>query len=74
MRVIDRGPGIPADQREAVLRPFHRLESSRSRGTGGSGLGLAVVRQLCEAQGWLLTLADAPTGGLEVRVEVPRTA
>jgi len=74
VRVIDRGPGIPADQREAVLRPFHRLEGSRSRGTGGSGLGLAVVRQLCEAQGWLLTLADAPTGGLEVRVEVPRTA
>jgi two-component system osmolarity sensor histidine kinase EnvZ len=74
VRVIDRGPGIPADQREAVLRPFHRLEGSRSRGTGGSGLGLAIVRQLCEAQGWTLTLADAPTGGLEVRVEVPRTA
>lgn len=74
VRVIDRGPGIPADQREAVLRPFHRLEGSRSRGTGGSGLGLAIVRQLCEAQGWTLTLADAPTGGLEVRVEVPRLA
>ncbi len=74
VRVIDRGPGIPADQREAVLRPFHRLEGSRSRGTGGSGLGLAIVRQLCEAQGWTLTLANAPTGGLEVRVEVPRVA
>jgi two-component system osmolarity sensor histidine kinase EnvZ len=74
VRVIDRGPGIPADQREAVLRPFHRLEGSRSRGTGGSGLGLAIVKQLCEAQGWTLTLADAPTGGLEVRVEVPRVA
>jgi len=72
--VRDRGPGIPADQREAVLRPFHRLEGSRSRGTGGSGLGLAIVRQLCEAQGWTLTLDDAPTGGLEVRVEVPRVA
>jgi len=74
VRVRDRGPGIPADQREAVLRPFHRLEGSRSRGTGGSGLGLAIVRQLCEAQGWTLTLDDAPTGGLEVRVEVPRVA
>jgi two-component system osmolarity sensor histidine kinase EnvZ len=74
VRVMDRGPGIPADQREAVLRPFHRLEGSRSRGTGGSGLGLAIVRQLCEAQGWTLTLGDAPSGGLEVRVEVPRVA
>jgi two-component system osmolarity sensor histidine kinase EnvZ len=74
VRVLDRGPGIPADQREAVLRPFHRLEASRSRGTGGSGLGLAIVRQICEAQGWSLTLGDAPTGGLEVRVEVPRAA
>ena len=74
IRVVDRGPGIPPEHREAVLRPFHRLEGSRSRGTGGSGLGLAIVRQLCEAQGWTLTLADAPTGGLEVRVEVPRVA
>lgn len=74
IRVVDRGPGIPPEHREAVLRPFHRLEGSRSRGTGGSGLGLAIVRQLCEAQGWTLTLGDAPTGGLEVRVEVPRAA
>ena len=72
VRVLDRGPGIPADQREAVLGPFHRLEGSRSRGTGGSGLGLAIVRQICETHGWTLTLGDGPTGGLEVRVEVPR--
>jgi two-component system osmolarity sensor histidine kinase EnvZ len=74
VRVVDRGPGIPADQRDAVLRPFHRLDGSRSPGTGGSGLGLAIVSQLCEAQGWTLTLADADTGGLEARVTLPRPA
>jgi signal transduction histidine kinase len=55
------------------LRPFHRLDRSRSPATGGSGLGLAIVSQLCEAHGWALTLTDAPTGGLEVRVELPRS-
>lgn len=74
VRVVDRGPGIPADQRDAVLRPFHRLDGSRSPGTGGSGLGLAIVSQLCEAQGWTLTLADADTGGLEARLTLPRPA
>jgi two-component system osmolarity sensor histidine kinase EnvZ len=73
IRVIDRGPGIPAAERQAVLRPFHRLDRSRSPATGGSGLGLAIVSQLCEAHGWALTLTDAPTGGLEVRVELPRS-
>ncbi|MCP5312914.1 MAG: HAMP domain-containing protein [Chromatiaceae bacterium] len=67
--VRDHGPGIPADQREAVLRPFHRLDSSRSRDTGGSGLGLAIVNQLCTAYGWTLVLADAPGGGLLSTVE-----
>ena len=69
--VRDHGPGIPAEQLEAVLRPFHRLEGSRSRDTGGSGLGLAVVRQLCTTYGWTLTLADAPGGGLEARIAIP---
>lgn len=72
VRVRDQGPGIPAAERAAVLRPFYRLEGSRNRGTGGSGLGLAVVAQLCAAHGWTLTLDDAAGGGLEARVEIPR--
>jgi two-component system osmolarity sensor histidine kinase EnvZ len=72
VRVSDRGPGIPPEEREAVLQPFYRLEGSRSRATGGHGLGLAVVKQLCDANGWRLLLDDAPGGGLEVRVEMPR--
>lgn len=76
LEIADRGPGIPADQREAVLRPFYRLESSRSHDTGGSGLGLAIVRQICSSQGWTLTLLDNPGGGLRVRLAIPlqRTA
>jgi two-component system, OmpR family, osmolarity sensor histidine kinase EnvZ len=57
--VLDRGPGIPEDEREAVFRPFHRLEPSRSSRTGGSGLGLAIVRQLADANGWKVELSAA---------------
>ena len=74
VRVTDHGPGIPPEEREAVLQPFYRLEGSRSRSTGGSGLGLAVVKQICDGNGWTVALGDAPGGGLEVRVEMPRAA
>jgi two-component system osmolarity sensor histidine kinase EnvZ len=66
--VLDRGPGIPADQLEAVFRPFHRVEPSRSPITGGFGLGLAIVRQLARANGWRVDLARRDGGGLEVWV------
>ena len=75
VRVLDRGPGIPAAEREKVFQPFYRLESSRSRDTGGSGLGLAIVRQLADAQGWQVALGDRDGGGLAVEVTIPlRTA
>lgn len=63
VEVADRGPGIPADQRAAVLRPFYRLDASRSA-AGGSGLGLAIVQQICRAQGWEIELGDRDGGGL----------
>ena len=69
--VLDRGPGIPDDQLEAVFRPFHRVESSRSRGTGGSGLGLAIVRQLAQANGWTVSLENRAGGGLAAWVTLP---
>ena len=68
--VLDRGPGIPEADREAVFRPFHRLEASRSVSTGGSGLGLAIVRQLAEAQGWRVSLQPRPGGGLEAWLQI----
>lgn len=70
--VLDRGPGIPSDQREAVFRPFHRLESSRSRESGGSGLGLAIARQLADAYGWRIEFRDREGGGLDASLIICR--
>ncbi len=72
VRVLDRGPGIPAAAREAVFRPFYRLEASRSRDSGGSGLGLAIARQLADAHGWRIRLAERPGGGLLAELILPR--
>jgi two-component system osmolarity sensor histidine kinase EnvZ len=71
VQVLDRGPGIPAESREAVFRPFYRLEASRARHTGGSGLGLAIARQLADAYGWRLVLDDRPGGGLMAELVIP---
>lgn len=71
LTVDDQGPGIPADQREAMLEPFVRLEGSRSRRTGGAGLGLAVVRSLVEAHRGRVEIADAPGGGARLTVHLP---
>ena len=72
IEVLDRGPGIPAEQREAVFRPFTRLETSRSREAGGSGLGLAIARQLADAYGWRIVLSDRAGGGLRATLIVSR--
>jgi signal transduction histidine kinase len=71
LTVDDPGPGIPIDQREALLEPFVRLEASRSRGTGGAGLGLAIVRSLVQAHGGQVSISDAPGGGARLRVCLP---
>ncbi|QFY91038.1 HAMP domain-containing protein [Magnetovirga frankeli] len=68
--VLDQGPGIPEDQLQAVFRPFHRVEASRSPDTGGSGLGLAIVQQLALANGWRIALHNRPGGGLAVWLEL----
>jgi len=66
--VLDRGPGIPSEQREAVFRPFTRLETSRNRDAGGSGLGLAIARQLADTYGWRIELSERKGGGLVASV------
>jgi len=71
LTVDDAGPGIPLQARELVLEPFVRLEDSRSRRTGGAGLGLAVVRALVEAHRGTVRIADAPGGGGRVIVRLP---
>ena len=69
--VDDDGPGIPEDYREAVFRPFYRLDDSRNPETGGTGLGLAVARDLVRGHGGDILLEDSPHGGLRVRLRLP---
>jgi two-component system sensor histidine kinase KdpD len=64
LRVVDRGPGIPADQRQAVFQPFQRLGDGGSATWEGVGLGLAVAKGFVEAMGGELTLEDTPGGGV----------
>jgi two-component system osmolarity sensor histidine kinase EnvZ len=71
LTIMDRGPGIPAEAREAVFRPFYRLEQSRSAQTGGSGLGLAIARQLAEANQWTIELLPRDGGGTVAEVRIP---
>lgn len=71
LSIMDRGPGIPSEAREAVFRPFYRLEQSRSVQTGGSGLGLAIARQLAEANQWSIELLPRDGGGTVARVGIP---
>jgi signal transduction histidine kinase len=72
IRVRDDGPGIPEDQLERVFEPFYRLESSRNRDTGGSGLGLSIARDVIQAHGGTLVLRNLPVRGLEAIVALPR--
>ena len=71
--VSDAGPGVPAERREAVTEAFERLDASRSRRTGGVGLGLALARRIAEAHGGTLRLGDARPHGLEATVVLPRS-
>jgi signal transduction histidine kinase len=72
IRVRDRGPGIPEEELERVFEPFYRLESSRNRDSGGTGLGLSIARDIAQAHGGSLRLANLPGDGLEATLRLPR--
>ena len=72
--VADDGPGLTDDELERAFEPFHRGERSRSRETGGAGLGLAVARQAARAAGGDVTLTNRVGGGLEARLSLPLTS
>lgn len=69
--IADRGAGLPDDQLEAVFEPYVRLEGSRSRDTGGVGLGLAISRTIIQAHGGTVMLRNRPDGGLNAIVYLP---
>lgn len=71
IRIKDSGAGIPDSELEKVFDPFYRLENSRSRDTGGTGLGLTIARNIAEQHGGAIKLRNHPAGGLEVTLTLP---
>ncbi len=69
--VADSGPGIPEAQLEAVMRPFVRVDSSRNRNTGGSGLGLTIASTFAREMGGSLILRNGEDGGLRAELRLP---
>jgi two-component system sensor histidine kinase AdeS len=73
LRVLDRGPGLTEDVVEEIFRPFFRADASRSRASGGTGLGLAVVAAIVAAHEGHVSAANRPRGGVEFRIEFMRS-
>jgi signal transduction histidine kinase len=73
IHVEDDGPGVAPDEQERVFAAFYRIEKSRSRETGGVGLGLTVARTIVRAHGGEVWLKTADSGGLRVELAFPRS-
>lgn len=71
VRVDDDGPGVPAADRERVFDRFTRLDEGRTRGAGGAGLGLALVRAVAVAHGGVVRVLDSPLGGARFEARLP---
>lgn len=69
--VADRGPGIPASERERAFAPFTRLDDARNLDNGGTGLGLTIARTIARAHGGDVELGDRPGGGLIATIRLP---
>jgi signal transduction histidine kinase len=70
LSVIDEGPGVPAAERDAIWRPFHRGSAARD-GAGGSGIGLTIVKEIVEEHGGRVWVEDGAAGGAAFVVELP---
>ena len=71
--IDDDGPGIPSEDVIRAFEPFARLEGSRNRNTGGTGLGLTIAKRAVEAEGGTLDLINRSEGGLRAEIRLPRT-
>ena len=74
LTIADRGPGIPAAERDRVFDPFYRLEASRNRDHGGTGLGLAIVKQILDRHGATIIVGERPGGGCLMTIDLPLAA
>jgi two-component system osmolarity sensor histidine kinase EnvZ len=71
IEVDDDGPGIPANERENVFRPFYRIDHARNQDSGNSGLGLAISRDIARSHGGDVALGESTMGGLRATIRVP---
>jgi signal transduction histidine kinase len=71
VEIDDDGPGVPEADRERVFDRFVRLDSSRGRGSGTTGLGLAIAREIATAHGGHIAITESPMGGARVIVTLP---
>ncbi|MCX6079294.1 MAG: ATP-binding protein [Chloroflexi bacterium] len=71
LTISDDGPGVPAEDLSSIFKRFWRGEKSRSRASGGAGLGLAIARQLVEAQGGQIHAKNRDLGGLNISIQFP---
>lgn len=69
--IEDDGPGVPESQRERIFEPFSRLDESRSKASGGYGLGLAIVRRIAERHGGCIACGVARLGGARFELQLP---
>jgi signal transduction histidine kinase len=74
IRICDQGPGIPVELQEKVLEPFFRIEDSRSRESGGTGLGLTIAHNILLQHQGKFELINRPEGGLMVKLSLPLRA
>jgi signal transduction histidine kinase len=72
IRILDEGPGMREEELERAFEPFYRGEESRSRETGGTGLGLGIARNIARAHGGELVLKNRAEGGIEATLTLPR--
>ena len=72
VRIDDDGPGIAPEDVARAFEPFTRLEGSRNRNTGGTGLGLTIAKRAVEAEGGTLALSNRSEGGLRTEIRLPR--
>ncbi len=71
MSVVDHGPGLEPDDAGRIFEPFYRADPSRSRDSGGAGLGLSIVAAIVDAHGGSVKVSETPGGGATFEVELP---
>jgi signal transduction histidine kinase len=69
--VADQGPGVPHEHRKRIFDRFFRVDPSRTRGSGGVGLGLAIAKWAVDLHGGQIAVVDRPGGGAEFRIVLP---